>query len=99
MIEILKEMKLKGFDIYSDVPRVYCKAFEDNSGALEMARLPKMRPRTRHVNQVYHHFRDHVRRREVSIWPVETAQQLADILTKPLPPGQFVYLRKKLLNW
>ena len=30
-------------------PRVHCQIFKDNSGALEMVLLPKMRPRTRHM--------------------------------------------------
>ena len=36
--------ELKENDIVSDkfVPKIYCKAFEDNSGALELARTPKM---------------------------------------------------------
>jgi hypothetical protein len=42
-------------------PRVFCKAFKDNSGALELAHLPKMRPQTKHINIKYHHFREHVR--------------------------------------
>ncbi len=37
------------------------KVFEDNSGALELARLHKLR-RTKHINVCYHHFREHVRK-------------------------------------
>ena len=35
---------------------VYCKCFEDNAGALELAMVPKLRARTKHINLVYHHF-------------------------------------------
>jgi hypothetical protein len=42
-------------------PDIYCKVFEDNSGALELARLPKFHPRTKHINVCYHHFCKHVR--------------------------------------
>jgi Reverse transcriptase (RNA-dependent DNA polymerase) len=42
------------------IPKVHCKLFEDNSGALEMARLPKMRPRTKHLCVKMHHFREYV---------------------------------------
>ena len=41
-------------------PTVYCKTFEDNSGALEMAKSPKIRPRTKQLNICFHHFREHV---------------------------------------
>jgi hypothetical protein len=61
LMQLLHEFKNKGFNVVSVVPRVHCKAFEDNSGALELARLPKLRPRTKHNNIVYHHFRDYVR--------------------------------------
>ena len=50
LMELLKEMKENGVINKEYVPRVYCKAFEDNSGALELARTPKMRPRTKHIN-------------------------------------------------
>lgn len=33
-----------------------CRVYEDNSGALEMGRLPKMRPRTKHICVRLHHF-------------------------------------------
>lgn len=99
LMELLREIREHGYPIGTQAPRVFIKAYEDNAGALEMARLPKMRPRTRHINQVYHHFRDWVRRREILLYPVDTLEQMADILTKPLAPKQFTYLREKLLGW
>jgi hypothetical protein len=38
---------------------VYGTAFGDNSGAIELAKVPKMYPRTKHVNPKNHHFRAH----------------------------------------
>jgi len=61
LMDLIKEFKEHGFSVTSTEPKVFCKAFEDNSGALELARLPKMRPRTKHINIKYHHFREHVR--------------------------------------
>ena len=58
---LLKEMRERGFQVICTAPQVYCKVFEDNSGALELARLPKLRPRTKHINVCYHHFREHMR--------------------------------------
>ncbi len=29
-------------------PTIHCKIFEDNKGTVEMANVPKMRPRTKH---------------------------------------------------
>ena len=36
--------------------RVYCKLFCDNTGAVELLRLPKVWPRTKHINTKLHHF-------------------------------------------
>ena len=64
---LLKEIKQQGFEVQIDPPSVHCKVFKDNSGALEMARLPQIRPRTKHVNQSFHFFHEAVERNEVSI--------------------------------
>ena len=81
------------------IPRVYCKAFEDNSGALEMARFPKMRPRTKHINIKYHHFRSHVERGEIELYAIDTKDQLADLWTKPLPEEDFIKFTEKVFGW
>ena len=99
LMELVKELKAAGFKIYSETTRVFCKAFEDNSGALELARLPKIRPRTRHINVSYHHFRDWVRRREILLYPISTLQQLGDILTKLLSPRLFITFRNAIQGW
>ena len=98
-MELIKELKEAGFEIFSQTPRVFCKAFEDNCGALELARLPKIRPRTRHINVSYHHFRDWVRRTETLLYPISTLQQLGDILTKPLSPRLFITFRNAIQGW
>ena len=85
----LQEMRERGFKVLCTEPYVYCKVFEDNSGALELARLPKLRPRTKHINVCYHHFREHVRKGLIKIFPVDTKDQIADALTKPLAQNDF----------
>jgi hypothetical protein len=42
------------------ITKVHCTLFEDNSGAVELAKVPKLRPRTKHINPKYHHFTRHV---------------------------------------
>jgi hypothetical protein len=69
--------------------QVYCKVFEDDSGALELARLPKLRPRTKHISVCYHHFREHVHSREIKIFLINTHDQVADTLTKALSQNMF----------
>jgi hypothetical protein len=53
---LIKEMKEHNIPVICTKPYVYCKVFEDNSGALELAGLPKRCPRTKHINVCYHHF-------------------------------------------
>ena len=99
IMEMLKEMKRNGFDIRCTVPKVHCKVFEDNSGALEIASVHKYRPRTKHLNIKLHHFRDFVVRGEISIHKIETEKQLADYLTKPLNEEKLARLRKIVMGW
>ena len=60
--------------------------------------VPKMRPRTKHLNNVYHHFRESVQNNEVTLIAVRSDEQLADLLTKPLPDNLFQHFRDKVLN-
>lgn len=96
IMSLVSEMKSRGFDVPCTEPHVYCKLFEDNSGALEIARLPKMRPRTKHLCASLHHFREHVRKGLIKIFPIATDKQTADILTKPTPQNVFIPHRLKI---
>ena len=99
VINLIKEMKERNISTVSSAPTVFCKAFEDNSGALELAKSPKMRPRTKHLHLVYHHFREHVCKRIVQLFPISTNFQLAVISTKPLPKELFIKFRKSIMGW
>ena len=82
-MELLKKIANHEYNIFA-VPKVYCKAIEDNSGKLEIACLPKMYPHTKEVNMAYHHFHEHVHLGKISIYPIATNSQLADVFTEPL---------------
>ena len=86
---LLQEMREQDFKVLCTKPYVSCKAFEDNSGTLELARLPKLCPRTEHINVYYHHFCEHVQKGLIKIFPVDTKDQIADALTKPLAQNDF----------
>ncbi len=90
IMELIKEMKEHHISVICTKPYVYCKVFEDNSGALELTRLPKLCPRTKHINVCYHHFCKHVHKGLIKIFPVGTAVQIADVLTKALAQNNFV---------
>ena len=99
IMELLREMKANGFPIFKTKPKIHCKVFEDNSGALEMAKNHKFRPRTKHLNVKLHHFRDYVTRGEISLHKIESKEQLADFLTKPVTLEILQYLRPKVMGW
>lgn len=99
IIKLLKKLNILEYSTYSSTPTVYYKAFEDNSGALELANTPKMHPRTKHINLAYHHLRDYVRRREIIIHPIGTSEHLADTFTKPISQNPFCKFRKAIMGW
>ena len=99
MMQLVEEAKLLGWDTFMGKPTVHCTVFEDNSGALEMARLPKMRPRTKHLNVRLHHFRERVRKGDISILHVASEFQLGDLMTKPQPAALFVAQRESIMQW
>jgi hypothetical protein len=99
IIELLKEMKSRGYPIATAMAKVHCQVFEDNSGALEMAKVHKYRPRTKHLNIRLHHFRDYVERREISIHAIQTDEQPADYLTKALNEHQLAKHRQTIMGW
>ncbi len=90
VMNLLQEMReWDNYQVICTKPHVYCKVFEDNSGALELARLPKLRLRTKHITVYYHHFCKHECRGLIKIFPINTKDQIADTLTKALAQNDF----------
>eukprot|EP00957_Ditylum_brightwellii_P005563 426634-Ditylum_brightwellii.AAC.1 len=56
MMQLLEEIQQDGIAIDSVMLKVHCKMFKDNARVLELAKAPKMRPHTKHINMAYHHF-------------------------------------------
>jgi len=75
-----------GLDIITNTekPTIQCRLFEDNQGAVELANVPKMRPRTKHINIKYHFFRQYVQDGTLQVQHISGDDQAADIFTKPL---------------
>lgn len=99
LMHLLDDARSNGIDIPKWKPKVHCRVFEDNSGALEMINAFKVRPRTKQLGVRWHHFRDEVRKGIIKAYKVTTTQQLADLGTKPLTEEIFVRLRKQLNGW
>ena len=98
MMEHLEQLE-KTLNIESKRPSVKCKVSEDNNGAVELAKAPKICPRTKHIALKYHHFREHIRKGLTEIDPIDTLEQVADIFKKALPFPIFNYLGKKMTGW
>ena len=99
LLRLMDEVKQHGLPINVGKSQVHCRIFEDNSGALEMACAPKIRPRTKHINIKYHHFLSFVTAGLLSLHAVTSEEQFADIFTKPLPAASFIPLCQTLLGW
>jgi Reverse transcriptase (RNA-dependent DNA polymerase) len=99
LMHLLKEMKKKGFDVPNCTPKVHCRVFEDNSGALEMANVHKMRPRTKHLNIKYHHFRQYVNSGDIVIQKIDSKDNVSDMLTKAQPFSLLRQHRLSILGW
>ena len=100
LMQMAQEMKARDIPLMGKPQATtMCKAFEDNTGALELAKVPKMRPRTKHINIKYHHFRDHVQQGTIKVEHVSTDDQIADIFTKPLPAASFLKHRQVIMGW
>ena len=98
-MELLKEMKEKGFDVLDHKVKFHCRVFEDNSGAIEMAVVHKWRPRTKHLATKLHHFRSYVNYGKISVHKIDTSLQPADVLTKPLNYELLKRHRRIIMGW
>jgi len=99
LLRLMNEAKTHGVPMDVCQSHIHCKVFEDNSGALEMAKAPKFRPRTKLINIKYHHFLEHVTSGLLRLHAITTDQQIADIFTKPLAEGPFYNHRKAIMGW
>jgi hypothetical protein len=74
--------------------------FEDNSGALQLAKTKKMTARTRHMAVKYFWFLDKIHPRgPIHIEKVDSKVNIADHLTKNLQKHTFQTLRKLFCGW
>ena len=70
--------------------------YEDNQGAIALAKNPEFHKRTKHIDIRYHFVREKVEDGQVRLVYCPTQEMLADLMTKPIPAAQFDALRTKL---
>jgi hypothetical protein len=71
---------------------IYC----DNQSCIKLSENPVFHDRSKHIEIRYHFIRDYVQRGAVELQYISTEEQVADILTKALNMGKFVFFRDKL---
>jgi hypothetical protein len=57
----------------------------DNQCCIKLTENPVFHDRSKHIDLKYHYIRDLVQRKIVKLQYIATSEQVADILTKPLP--------------
>ena len=75
--------------------------WEDNSGALALANLEpgQHTPRSKFYDVKVHWFRSHLKPNDIVVRKIDTAEQKADLFTKPLSREIFVKIRLLLMGW
>ena len=76
---------------YTNIP-IMC----DNTSAINLSKNPIQHSRSKHIEIKHHFIRDHVQKKDIVLSFVDTENQLADILTKPLVEDRFNFLKEKL---
>ncbi|WVZ58560.1 hypothetical protein U9M48_008821 [Paspalum notatum var. saurae] len=68
----------------------------DSTSAISVAKNPVLHSRTKHIDVRFHFLRDHYEKGDIDLIHVVSANQLADIFTKPLEFDAFTRLRGEL---
>ena len=90
-----------GWDGTDDLTTFHTTVWEDNNGALALARLEPghYTPRSKHYAVKYHWFRSHLKPNAVDVQKIDTKLQRADILTKGLTAIKFKEISRLLCGW
>ena len=82
-------------------PRQKVTIFADNQSAISLAHHQSFHGRSKHIDIKYHLVRDYINKDYIQVLYVPSAQNIADIFTKP-PTGpqldNFAWIRGKILN-
>ena len=72
--------------------------FEDNSSCVTTCENPTMKGKLKHLDKSLLTVKNHFENKELKTVKINTKNQLADLLTKPLTGDQFQYLSQQLIS-
>jgi len=72
--------------------------FEDNMSTIAMIKNKSNGKKTKHIEVRYNLIREQVEKMVIKMQHLSTKEMTSDMLTKPLAPGPFIHLRKKILG-
>ena len=77
-------------------PQTTMTILNDNQACIQLSKNPVHHDRSKHIDMRHHFLRDHVNSNTIELLHVPTADNLADLLTKPLGVDKFDDLRHRL---
>jgi len=80
------------------MPQEATPVYEDNQGAISLAKDMTGHARTKHFRIRQHYLRQLTRDRVIDVRHVSSKRQLADVLTKGLPKPQFNYTTQEIMG-
>lgn len=90
IIHLLKDLSKNEFPIHNATHKFACKTFEDNMSFIKLATDHLNWPRTKMFVLQLHHFHYYILDKIIAVRYLDTKNQIADILAKPLPRVQFL---------
>ena len=80
---------MKGLLIEIGVSQGIAIVFSDSQSAIHLTKNDAYHIKTKHINIKYHYIKDTIAKRDITMEKVHTADNPADVITKPLPITKF----------
>ena len=84
------QQTLKDYGLNISKSPIYC----DNTSAINLSKNTTQHARTKHIDIRHHFLRDNISKEVISLDYINSGNQIANILTKPLNESIFTKLRR-----
>ena len=98
---IMNTNEITDLDFSLNESKFHCTIHEDNQATIAVAEEYRIRPRTKHINVKYWHFRQFMDKHKdlIDIKWIPTTEQVADMLTKALPAPSLHKFTQFVCGW